>query len=138
MQLLYIVLFFNNLWNILNKKENIILSLCWRISLHLISSFLCFILFSQTICNINQQLQNPKNRKKCLNSRKREKNVMKDSFYIKLATYLVPSPSRSITLGIWQGGRLQQKLIALHSNFTHASLFSAFLFPHCTTTMKNL
>ena len=53
--------------------------------------------------------------------KKARKNGMKDSFYIKLATYLVPSPSRSIALGIWQRGRLQQKLIALHSNYTHAS-----------------
>ena len=44
-------------------QSNYLLSLCWRNSLHLVSSFLCFILFSQTICNINQQLQNPKNRK---------------------------------------------------------------------------
>ena len=63
---------------------------------------------------------------------------MKHSFYIKLATYLVPSPSRSIALVIWQRWRPQQKLIALHSNYTQASLFSAFLFPHCTTTMENL
>ena len=78
--------------------------------------------------------------------KKARKNGMKHSFYIKLATYLVPSPSRSIALAgacsmalvIWQRWRPQQKLIALHSNYTQASLFSAFLFPHCTTTMENL
>ena len=53
--------------------------------------------------------------------KKARKNGMKDSFYIKLATYLVPSPSRSIALVIWQRGRPQQKLIALHGNYTHAS-----------------
>ena len=63
---------------------------------------------------------------------------MKDSFYIKLATYLVPSSSRAIALRIWQRRQPQQKLIALHSNYTYASLFSAFLFPHCTKTMENL
>ena len=82
-------------------QSNYLLSLCWRNSLHLVSSFLCFILFSQTICNINQQLQNPKNRKIMSQFKKARKNVMKDSFYIKLATYLVPSPSRSIALVIW-------------------------------------
>ena len=40
---------------------------------------------------------------------------MKDSFYINLATYLVPSPSLLIALGIRQRRRPQQKLTALPS-----------------------
>ena len=62
---------------------------------------------------------------------------MKDSFYINLATYLVPSPSLLIALGIRQRRRPQQKLTALHINYARASLFDAFLCPHCTSLMEN-
>ena len=63
--------------------------------------------------------------KKMSQYKKARKNGMKDSFYVKISHLSRPHSSAVDCFGE-------------HSNYTHASLFSAFLFPHCTTTMENL